>query len=41
MPLYRHSAAGLDPVDRTSLAAEKIRERQDLQRAASATPGSA
>jgi hypothetical protein len=33
MPLYRYSAAGLEAVDRTSLAAEKIRERQDLQRA--------
>lgn len=33
MPLYRYSAAGLEPVDRTSLAAEKIRERQGLQRA--------
>jgi hypothetical protein len=32
MPLYRYSAAGLDAVDRTSLAAEQIRERQDLQR---------
>ena len=33
MPLYRYRAAGLEPVDRTSFAAEKIRERQDLQRA--------
>src|SRR6266849_103872 len=33
MPLYRYSSGSLDPVDRTSLAAEKIRERQDLQRA--------
>ena len=32
MPLYRYSAAGLDAVNRTSLAAEQIRERQDLQR---------
>ncbi len=32
-PLYRYSAAGLEPVDRTSLAAEKIRERQGLQHA--------
>jgi hypothetical protein len=28
MLLYRYSADGLEPVDRTSLAAEKIRERQ-------------
>jgi hypothetical protein len=33
VPLYRYSAVGLEPVDRTSLAAEKIRERQGLQRA--------
>jgi len=33
VPLYRYSSGSLDPVDRTSLAAEKIRERQDLQRA--------
>jgi hypothetical protein len=33
MALYRYSSGSLDPVDRTSLAAEKIRERQDLQRA--------
>jgi hypothetical protein len=32
MPLYRYSAAGLEAVDRTSLAAEQIRERQDLRR---------
>jgi hypothetical protein len=32
MPLYRYSATGLEAVDRTSLAAEQIRERQDLQR---------
>lgn len=32
VPLYRYSAAGLDAVDRTSLAVEQIRERQDLQR---------
>jgi len=30
MPLYRYSSGSLDPVDRTSLAAEKIRERQGL-----------
>src|SRR5262245_27380702 len=33
MPLYRYSSGGLEPVDRTSLAREKIRERRDLQRA--------
>ena len=33
MPLYRYSATGLKAVDRTSLTVEKIRERQDLQRA--------
>lgn len=33
MPLYRFSAAGLEAVGRTSLAAEQIRERRDLQRA--------
>lgn len=32
MPLYRYGATGLEAVDRTSLAAELIRERQDLQR---------
>lgn len=32
MPLYLYGAAGLEAVDRTSLAAEQIRERQDLQR---------
>jgi hypothetical protein len=32
MPLYRYSATGLEAVDRTSFAAERIRERQDLQR---------
>jgi hypothetical protein len=32
MPLYRYSATGLEAVDRTSLGAEQIRERQDLQR---------
>src|SRR5215467_15677204 len=31
-PLYRYSVTGLESVDRTSLAAEQIRERQDLQR---------
>jgi hypothetical protein len=33
MPLFRYSAVGLEAVDRTSLPAEQIRERQDLQRA--------
>lgn len=33
MALYRYSSGSLEPVDKTSLAAEKIRERQDLQRA--------
>jgi hypothetical protein len=32
MPLYRYSAIGLEAVDRTTLAAAQIRERQDLQR---------
>ncbi len=32
MPLYRYGATGLEAVGRTSLAAEQIRERQDLQR---------
>jgi hypothetical protein len=32
MPLYRYRATGLEVVNRTSLAAEQIRERQDLQR---------
>ncbi|MGD8166661.1 hypothetical protein ACEXOS_005520 [Herbiconiux sp. P16] len=32
MPLFRYSDAGLDPLARTSLAAERIRERQDIQR---------
>jgi hypothetical protein len=33
MPLYRYSAQrGLDAVERTSLAVQQIRERQDLQR---------
>jgi hypothetical protein len=32
MPLYRYGATGLEAVDRTSLAAAQIRERQDLQR---------
>jgi len=32
MPLFRYDARGLAPVERTSLALERIRERQDLQR---------
>lgn len=32
MPLYRYSSSGLEPLTRTSLAAEQIRERQDIQR---------
>jgi RecB family endonuclease NucS len=32
MPLYRYSVTGLEAVDRTTLAAAQIRERQDLQR---------
>jgi hypothetical protein len=32
MPLYRYSKSSLEPLVRTSLAAEQIRERQDIQR---------
>lgn len=32
MPLYRYSSSGLEPLARTSLATEQIRERQDIQR---------
>jgi hypothetical protein len=32
MPLYRYGSDGLEAVERTSLAAARIRERQDLQR---------
>ncbi|TFD88594.1 DUF91 domain-containing protein [Cryobacterium lactosi] len=32
MPLYRYSAAKIEPLLRTTLAAEQIREREDLQR---------
>ena len=32
MPLYRYSKSGLEPLTRTSLVSEQIRERQDIQR---------
>jgi hypothetical protein len=32
MPLFRYGATGLEAVDRTTLTAAQIRERQDLQR---------
>jgi Endonuclease NucS len=32
MPLYRYSQSDLEPLVRTSLSAERIRERQDIQR---------
>jgi len=32
MPIYRYSATGLEQLAKTSLTAERIRERQDLQR---------